>query len=246
MRKSTARKKFQNEGLLQQAIAGLLERMPEIEGVQILHGAQEYGKDIVFRGPGPIGERITCACVVKNSKLTGDVSKAIGARTVFLQIEQAFDTPFLNESGGEENVSCVYVMTPYAIGQETMRAISGKLKAGPKIVRFIHSTELFALFERYWPDFLAEESNEEGGQLLQHAANDLSKDTALEKVAARYHLATEGPIQLERTYVDPSFHVDLLRFQRGVWELLFPTVLDFQIPSHKMWNLVKALFLNAA
>jgi hypothetical protein len=39
---------FESKILLQEAIAGLLSRMPNRAGVQILQGAQEYGKDIIF------------------------------------------------------------------------------------------------------------------------------------------------------------------------------------------------------
>jgi hypothetical protein len=225
MASDTRRKRFRTEELLRQAIAGLLERMPGMTGVQITHGTQEYGKDIVFRSTGPMGERTTCACVVKNSKLTGSVSKRSSVREVLFQIEQACDTPFLSDAGDEERVSCVYVMTPYPIGQETIRAIAGKLKTGPKVT-FLHGAEVFRLFEKHWPDFLAEEVNARDEEVLSHAAIDLAKDPALEKVAARYHLATDGPIQLDKTYVEPSFHVDILRFSSAQMEAFLPTDLE--------------------
>lgn len=91
--------RFSSEFLLQQAIAGLLARLPEISGVQILHGGQEYGKDIVFNVTGPFGETFHCACVVKNTKVTGEAGSSKGARTVFQQVEQALDTPYVDGEG---------------------------------------------------------------------------------------------------------------------------------------------------
>ena len=84
--------RFDSEGLLQQAIAGLLRRMPNVTGVQILQGAQEYGKDVIFYVPG-LADTLLCACVVKNTVISGQVSSTSGARTVFLQAQQALDTP---------------------------------------------------------------------------------------------------------------------------------------------------------
>src|SRR5437879_3250843 len=65
-------KRFPSEALLQQAIAGLLTRMPDTSGVQILQGSQEFGKDLIFYHRGGFDEQTLCACVVKNTKITGD------------------------------------------------------------------------------------------------------------------------------------------------------------------------------
>ena len=102
--RATPFRSFSSERLLQQAVAGLLRRMPGIASVQILQGADELGKDIVFTISGGFGEPLLCACVVKNTKITGDVGKSSGARTVLLQIEQAFDSPHLDGSGRENKI----------------------------------------------------------------------------------------------------------------------------------------------
>jgi len=39
---------FPNESVLQQALAKLLSKIPGHSGVQILQGAHEVGKDIIF------------------------------------------------------------------------------------------------------------------------------------------------------------------------------------------------------
>ena len=93
--------KFESEAVLQQAIAGLLARMPDIGGVQILQGTQETGKDIVFETTGPLGEPLPCSCVVKNGRITGSVDRSGGARTVLQQVEQSLDSPYIDGLGRE-------------------------------------------------------------------------------------------------------------------------------------------------
>src|SRR2546423_1082214 len=118
-----------SEALLQQAIAGLLSRMPNIDGVQILHGANEFGKDIIFRTRGAFGEPLPCACVVKKDQITGNVASNHGARTVLHQVEQALDTPYVDESGNKTYIHRVYVVTPRTISHLTMLSIEGALRS---------------------------------------------------------------------------------------------------------------------
>ena len=128
---------FSSESLLQQAIAGLLTRMPDITGVQILQGTQELGKDLVFYIRGGFGEQLLCACVVKNTKITGDAGRAEGARTVFLQAQQAFDTPYVDGSGRDNRVERVYIITPFDLPPATIYSIEGRLKERSGQVVFI-------------------------------------------------------------------------------------------------------------
>ena len=151
---------FASERLLQQAIAGLLQRMPGISGIQILQGAQEYGKDVVFTTLGPMGEPLPCACVIKNTKITGKVGATGSARALFDQIEQSLDTPFLDGSGKSISVERAYVINPIQISQVALNSIRGKLKPHIGRVIFVTGPELFRLFQRYWPAFLADEASQ--------------------------------------------------------------------------------------
>ena len=92
---------FTSEELLRQALAGLLTKMPGVYGIQLLHGAAECGKDLIFYTQGALEEEMACACVVKNARISGCVDDNLGARNVLTQVEQALDTPFLNGSGVE-------------------------------------------------------------------------------------------------------------------------------------------------
>ena len=124
---------FPSEALLQQAIAGLLTKMPDVSGVQILQGSQELGKDIIFYIRGGFEEPVLCACVVKNTKITGDAAKTTGARTVLFQAQQAFDSKHVDGSGKEVPVERVYVVTPYDLSPPTIssikRAVTRKIRS---------------------------------------------------------------------------------------------------------------------
>ena len=114
---------FKSEADLRKHLATLLIKMPRTQSVQITHGAQEYGKDIVFYAPDGFENLQLNACVVKNTKITGSVDDNDGARTVLLQVEQALDTPFINGAGEEERVSKVFIISPFECSQTTIHSI---------------------------------------------------------------------------------------------------------------------------
>lgn len=201
----TFAKSFKNERLLQHAIAELLSRMENVTGVQILQGTLELGKDIVFFTPGGFGERQLNACVVKNTRLTGDCASSQGARTVLVQAQQAFDTPHLDDNGNEIRVTRVYVITPFPIPPATANSIAGALRERAGQVQFIGGPTLFEQFKQHWPDFLAEEY-----RILESYAESMragvESDRDLEGLTLKYQLGTLDKGNLRRTYVRSSFH----------------------------------------
>jgi hypothetical protein len=70
---------FKSEDDLRKTLAKLLAKMGK-KGVQITHGAQEYGKDLVFYEPDSFGSDSLIACVVKNGKITGSADSVDSAR----------------------------------------------------------------------------------------------------------------------------------------------------------------------
>jgi hypothetical protein len=186
---STKTLKFDNEYLLQQAIAGLLSKMPHVTGVQILQGAQEYGKDIIFYVPGGLSERILVACVVKNTKLTGKAATDSGARTVLIQAQQAFDTAYVSGSGTDEWVQRVYVVTPYPIDPSASLSIQGALKERRGQIEFIGGPKLFDLFRKYWPDFVADEADAIS-RYIADAKDKFEQSHPISEVATLYQLGT--------------------------------------------------------
>src|SRR5215203_5262573 len=145
----TPRMSFSSEHLLQQAIAGLLARMEDITGVQILQGKDERGKDVIFYKPGGFGEPMLCACVVKNVKITGSVDSSEGARTILFQAEQAFDSTHTNSFGHKTRVERVYVVTPFDMSPTTIASIEGRLRERVGQVSFIGGALLFDLFKKH-------------------------------------------------------------------------------------------------
>jgi len=129
---------FPSERVLQQALAKLLSRIPDHTGVQILQGSNEIGKDLIFYTPAPFGKKDLNACVVKNTKITGNAQT--GARTVYNQAQQALDTPVLDENGREQPVKRVFIITPYGIPPATTASIMGALRRNGDEVQFIGGT----------------------------------------------------------------------------------------------------------
>jgi len=180
-------KSFSSEMLLQQAIAGLLTRMPDITGVQILQGTQELGKDLVFYVKGGFGEQILCACVVKNSKISGAVGDNSGARTVFQQAEQAFDSVHTDSFGTDIRVERVYVVTPFDLPPATITSIKGKLRERAGQVVFIGGTTLFDLFKQHWSDYFADEA-EIIEQHLNYTKSIYETESPIVSLANQYNI----------------------------------------------------------
>lgn len=204
---------FSSEAILQQAIANLLTRMPDITGVQILQGPNELGKDLIFYIRGGFGEPVLCACVVKNTKISGDVSKSSGARTVFHQAEQAFDSTHINSSGTEVRVERVYVITPFGIPQAAIASIAGKLRERAGQIVFMGGSSLFDLFKRYWPDYFADEA-ELISNHLSTTKRAAQSDERLQGLATQYNL---GPIKTYATkiYVKQTLYQELKECSLG-------------------------------
>ncbi|HVG09178.1 MAG TPA: NACHT domain-containing protein [Thermoanaerobaculia bacterium] len=182
---------FSSEELLRQAFANLLSRIPEVSDVQILHGHQEYGKDIIFWTKGPLGEKLPCACVIKNSEITGSVGKNSGARTVCLQAEQALDTPFVDAAGQEQKIHRVYIVTPAAISADAMNSIRGRLSQRSGQIIFVPGERLFDLFRTYWLDFFVDEFNSLETHLKQIESQGENRE--LQQAANLYGIESEAP-----------------------------------------------------
>lgn len=201
---------FENEILLQQAIASLLTHISGVTEVQILQGAQEFGKDIVFRSQGPLDEIVYCACVVKNTRLTGKVGTTGSVRAVYDQIEQALDTPFVDGSGESQRVHRVYVMSPEEIGASALNSIVGKLAARSGQVVFKCGLALFEMFLRHWPDYVADE----GPLLATYAARleEAGRSAKALNVLALEHSLGSVPDAGRQIYVEPSFQRELFQY----------------------------------
>ena len=206
---------FKDEAQLRIAIEKLLSRIPGVKDIRVLHGKLEYGKDIIFRGPGGLSETRLYACVIKNTKISGSAAHIQGARTVLLQAEQALDTGFLNEKGLHEVPDAVYVMSPYECTQEAISSIRGKIRARSGQVIFKCGRSLLDLFEQYWPDFLIFDSTLLGSYIVS-IQNGLKNDNALANLLFRHGLAAGLEDNRRNLYVRPRFGSILPTFQLKV------------------------------
>ncbi len=216
---------FESEEVLRKTIETLLTKMPKVSGVQRTHGTQEYGKDLIFYGPGGLSETRLYACVVKNTTVTGNVDSNSGARAVHHQAEQALDTPFVNSKGDSERVEHAYVMCPHELSQTTMNSIAGGLKKGQ--VTFWCGRKLLKLFEDHWPEFLIFDSD-----LLPAYLNSLQavleKNTDLTNVVFRHSILGDVSKQLSDIYVKPRFKQDLQEFTLS--ETPIPNISEVEAP----------------
>jgi hypothetical protein len=201
---------FKNEAELRTAMVGLLEQMPNTSNVRMTHGPQEKGKDIVFHYAGPFEERRLIACVIKNEQITGSAESAQGARTVYIQAEQALDSTIANPANGiEERVAQVFVISPYDCPPATVESISGKLTNRPGQVTFICGHQLLDNFDKYYPEFLLFQSALYGSYIAE-LEKGLSSDPAVSNALFR-HGFVSGPKTLTALYVRPKFLRELHR-----------------------------------
>jgi hypothetical protein len=199
-------KRFASEALLHVAIAGLLERISSVEGVQILQGTQEFGKDIIFYIKGGFLENILCACVVKNVKITGDAARQAGARTIFIQAQQAFDSPYTDYSGKDIRIERVYVVTPFDIPPATIASIKGLLQERAGQVTFVGWPTLFGLLKTYWPDYLADEKD--FFDHLSKTSEAYENENVLADLAAKYFLGDSNTYR-RTVYIPQSLQRDI-------------------------------------
>jgi hypothetical protein len=217
---------FESEDVLRKAIESLLAKIPTLSGVQRTHGTQEYGKDIIFYGPGALSETRLHACLVKNTPITGNVDSNAGARNVLFQAQQALDTPFVNSKGDTERVEQVYVMCPHDLPQTTLNSIAGQLNFSGQAT-FFCGHKLLKLFEDHWPEFLVFDSD-----LLPAYLNSLQavleKNTDLTNVVFRHSILGDISKQLSDIYVKPRFKQDLQEF--ALSETPIPNISEVEAP----------------
>lgn len=206
---------FRDEAELRERLATLFSKFPNIQGIQVPHGTQEYGKDIIFYSQDAIGDWVLNACVVKNDKITGAAEGNTAARNVFNQVEQALDTPFVNTSGEDETVAHVYVVSPYDCPQTTLRSIQGKLKARSGQVTFLCGRLLLEKFAKFWPEFVAFETTLMGSYIARLERN-FDETDPIAFLMSQNQVLSAGSKGLAKVYVRQRFRKLLQEFDLTV------------------------------
>jgi hypothetical protein len=200
--------RFPNEELLRWFIYGLLVRMPGTESVQITHGRDEVGKDIVFRIPQLMGEPRNCACVVKNKPFSGRVGHSLSTVSLVQQARQALASTFVDPSGQRQPIHQVYIINPHQVTQTALAAMEGELAPLRRQITFCTGAELYRLFEKHWPDVLNEEFS-----VVARFAHELAEASgsrrSLRQLALDYGLGTV-PKAAEHPYIPPSLEREVL------------------------------------
>lgn len=217
---------FEDEDGLRRAVEALLTKMPGCTNVRSTHGSAEQGKDIVFCSAGAMGEPILNACVIKNDKITGSADSSSGARTVFHQVEQALDTPILDEQGVRQSVARVYVITPHECSTQAMESISGKFVQRSGQIAFLCGNELLGKFKRYWPDFLLANVKFLGAH-IKALRDELDKDPSVTRLLFREGFSAAQSRSVGTLYVRPRLACTLRTHQL---KLHVPLPNDFESP----------------
>jgi len=231
---------FATEDRLRRVFADLLTKMGK-ESVRVTHGPTEKGKDIVFYGPGGLGERRLFACVVKNVRITGSISSRSNAKEVLNQAEQAFAEPYLNLSGKEERVDSVYIISPFEPPLSAVASIQHQLtKVGP--IEFFCGRRLLDLFVRYWPSFLWFESTILESYLCG-VRSDLNRDSAIASLILKETCLAELPRSFADMYVVSDLRRRLYSFNHSEVLRLSPGLFSETFTLEKIENLSQGLRL---
>ncbi len=131
-----------------------LLRAMRYQSVEELHGATEYGKDLVGWKPGDLGSRRYTAVVAKATAITGQSSVSRGsAGEVQSQIREAFGLEFAEPGTGQPTrVHEVLVVTNKAVSETARKKLVGVLGDLGRYVAFISGDRLWELCEQHLPE----------------------------------------------------------------------------------------------
>jgi hypothetical protein len=203
---------FKSEAELQSRLATLLREMGR-ERVRILHGPSEHGKDIVFHGPSGLDGQSLYACVLKNTPITGEAGSDSSARTVLHQAQEAFQYPYTNpDTGQQEQVRGVYVISPYECTPIAQESISAQLR-GFGAVEFRCGASLLDLFAKHLRVFLLESNVLVS--YLSALRTGLQSDTALLRIILQKAILADIPMDFEAMYVAQHFRQTIRRVKVG-------------------------------
>lgn len=132
----------------------LLEKMEELSTVEITHGRDEYGRDLVIKRKDVFGEHYVGVVVKKGdskSKITGRSNKIID--DIISQVQQAFKHPcFLKEIAvGSVRIADVWIIFVGVLTDNASKRVEFELKTLP--IRLFPIAWLIKNFEDYYPEF---------------------------------------------------------------------------------------------
>lgn len=175
----------------------------------LTHGTGELGKDLVCHELNSLGILEWIALVVKAGNITGSTSGSRGLQTVFNQIKEAFDHPYVNHVHREVTMNKVWVVTNGRITSVARGKLVEKLKAiGPLAanVHFIQGSDLAELIEKHWPAFwstrrdvlrLRDPMSRKVGLVLYVVAISFRRTTSLSQKGAPRARVFRGDIMTE-------------------------------------------------
>ncbi|MDD4876258.1 MAG: NACHT domain-containing protein [Dehalococcoidales bacterium] len=146
---------IKEESELRETLAILFRKITEYHDVQIVHGASEHGKDLVFYELEKLSnERKYVAVNVKVGKIGGGTTRKSEELAINIQhqVELAFKVPHLDSDGKEWQITKVFVITNDTISPNARKQIQSFFKDNPNLI-FLPIERLVDIFKKYWPDY---------------------------------------------------------------------------------------------
>jgi len=226
-------KLFATEHDLQIALVDLFSKIPGTLRVQILQGALEHGKDIVFRRDLLPGYPILIACVVKNHPIGGSAYESRkSAATVMNQVRQALKNPFRDTDGTLVPVHMVYVITPYEVSREAILSVEGELIELHGRFEFLCGSHLLDLFRDHYPSYITFKGDV-FNSYLRTLISHLESESPLSAVARSETLLSTIYASFVNTYVEPRFAAQFTTAHTGALSnIRLP--LDYSLSRHAL------------
>jgi len=132
----------------------LIERMEANSTVEITHGKDEYGRDLVIKRKDVFAEQYVGVVVKKgdaNGKITGRSNDVLDE--IISQVKQAFEIPvYLREiEVGSVRISHVWIVFVGALTENASQRVEYQLKTLP--INIFPIAWLIKNFEEYYPEF---------------------------------------------------------------------------------------------
>lgn len=168
-------------------LEALLQAM-EYERVQIAHGPDEAGKDLVFLERDRVGRSLWRAVQVKAGKVTGQLASGTGARGLLHQCEAALDTPFRLVSGERVQMSEVWLVFTSRLSGSAKRSLEGKLRNLDRIQVF-DASDLADWLRKYHPRLIDFQSPISAYRLALADFCDSLEEYVARRVRERFNLS---------------------------------------------------------
>ena len=195
-----------DESRLRELLVILLRKMG-FSRVHLNHGANEYGKDIVFKEDGTLGDTYY-AVIVKTGDISGSNDGSANLtnilRNINNQIEDAFEVAYedvTSDDSKRHRINEVIVWTTGRISRKAEKQIIENLDNRYRNVRFRNGNDTIELLEQYFPSYF----DIDDAAIANYFDKSKAKYSSIEE---RYSLVlADSSGSLPTTFVAPKLEI---------------------------------------